>query len=58
MTENEAIDLAQEILKTAKPSQETIDSLMALEDYISEEIFGDLIEALIVILPSSLLQQV
>ena len=50
MTEDDAIDLAQELLKTDLPTAETAKSLINLEEYISDEIFGDLWEAMIVML--------
>lgn len=52
MTQDEAINTAQELLKTSNPSSETENALFQLEQYIPEEIFGDLVEALIAILPA------
>jgi hypothetical protein len=51
MTEDQAIDAAQVILQTSNPNVETAQALLLLEDEIDEEIFGDLWEALVAILP-------
>lgn len=57
MTEDDAIDLAQEMLKTDSPTADTAKSLMTLEEYISEEIYGDLWEAMIVLLTQEELEK-
>lgn len=53
MTEDEAIDSAQSILQTKEPNVATAKALLLLEQYIDEDIFGDLWEALLAILPPS-----
>lgn len=57
MTEDDAIDLAQEMLKTDSPTADTAKSLMTLEEYISDEIYGDLWEAVIVLLTQEELEK-
>ena len=56
MTEQQAIDMAQGLLKNTNPSEETLKSLLNLEEFIDEDIFGDLIEALTTIAPPELLE--
>lgn len=51
MTEDEAIDSAQSILQTQEPTVATAKALLLLEEYIDEDIFGDLWEALLALLP-------
>lgn len=53
MTQDEAIDAAQSILNTDSPTLATAKALLLLEDDIDEDIFGDLWEALLAILPPS-----
>ena len=53
MTEDEAIDSAQSVLQTKEPSVATAKALLLLEQYIDEDIFGDLWEAMLAILPPS-----
>lgn len=53
MTEDEAIDSAQSVLQTKEPSVATAKALLLLEQYIDEDIFGDLWEALLTIMPPS-----
>ena len=56
MTEQQAIDMAQGLLKNTNPTEETLKSLLNLEEFIDEDIFGDLIEALTAIAPPELLE--
>ena len=58
MTEQKAIDMAQGLLKNTNPTEETLKSLLDLEEFINEDIFGDLIEALAVIAPPALLEKI
>jgi len=51
MTEDEAIDSAQSILQTSEPTVATAKALLLLEEYIDEDIFGDLWEALLSLMP-------
>lgn len=57
MTEDEAIDAAQSVLSTDNPTVATAKALLLLENEIDEDIFGDLWEALLAILPPSELQK-
>lgn len=59
MSEDEALNRASEILSGEVPlTKDLIDEFYGLEPFIADYKFGDLIEALMVITPRSLLSYV